>query len=62
MNFYNKRNYFNFANVNLPAAPAYRVNISQGIRYSSACSSYYGFLDEGVIANKTATKPRVISG
>ena len=48
---YDKRDHFNFPFVNflficsnIPAAPAYGVNISQLIRYSRACSSYQDFL------------------
>jgi hypothetical protein len=34
---------------NIPAAPAYRVFISQLIRYSRACGSYQDFLDRGLL-------------
>jgi hypothetical protein len=33
---------FPFIFSNIPAAPAYGVNISQLIRYSRACGSYQG--------------------
>jgi hypothetical protein len=52
--YYDRRDYFNFPIVNfpficsnIPAAPAYRLYISQLIRYSRACGSYQGFVDRG---------------
>ena len=49
---YDKRDDFNFPIANfpficskIPAAPAYAVYISQLIRCSRACGSYYDFLD-----------------
>ena len=51
---YDKRDGFSFPIVNfpficsnIPAAPAYRVYISQLKRYSRACGSYQDFLDRG---------------
>jgi hypothetical protein len=35
--------------INIPAAPAYEVYISQLIRYSRACVSYQDFLDRGLL-------------
>ena len=56
---YDKRDEFNFPIVNfpficsnIPAAPAYRVYISQLIRYSRACGSYQDFLDRGLLLNQ----------
>ena len=53
---YDKRNHFNFPIVNLPficsniqTAPAYRVYISQLIRYPRPCGSYQDFLNRGVL-------------
>ena len=53
---YDKRNDTNLLIVNfpficnnIPAAPAYRVYISQLIRYSRACGSYQDFLDRGLL-------------
>ena len=53
---YVKRDVFNFPIVNfsficsnIPAAPAYRVYISQLVRYSRACGSYQDFLDRGLL-------------
>ena len=53
---YDKRDNFNFPIVNspficsnIPAAPSYRVYISQMIRYSRACGSYQVFLDRGLL-------------
>ena len=34
---------------NIQATPAYRVYISQFIRYSTACDSYHDFLDRGLL-------------
>jgi len=52
---YDTRDDFNFPIVNspficsnTPATPAYRVHISQLIRYSRACGSYQDFLDRGL--------------
>jgi hypothetical protein len=49
--FYNKRDDFNFFIVkfpylcsNIPASPAYGVYISQLIHYARACSAYHQFL------------------
>ena len=44
-----KRDDFNFPIVNFPEAPAYRVCISQLIRYFRAGGSYHIFLDRGVL-------------
>ena len=56
---YDKRDGFNFPIVNfpficinIPAAPAYGVYISQLIRYSRACGSYQDFLDRGLLLTK----------
>jgi hypothetical protein len=56
---YDKRDDFNFPIVkfpficsNIPAAPAYRVYISQLIRYSRACGSYLDFLDIGLLLTR----------
>ena len=56
---YDKRDDFNFPIVNfpficsnIPAAPAYRVYISQLIRYSRACGSYQDFLDRGMLLTR----------
>jgi hypothetical protein len=53
---YDKRDDFNspivnfpFMYSNIPAAPAYGVNISQLIRYSRACGSYHDFRDRGLL-------------
>ena len=53
---YDKRDDFNFPIVNfpficsnIPAAPAYRVYISQLIQYSRACGSYHDFLDRSLL-------------
>ena len=53
---YDKRNDFNFPIVNfplicsnIPVAPAYRIYISQLIRYSRAYGSYQDFLDRGLL-------------
>ena len=40
---------FSFLCSNIPAAPAYRVYISQLIRYARACISYHDFLDRGLL-------------
>jgi hypothetical protein len=63
---YDKRDDFNFPNVNfpficsnIPAASAYGVYIFQLIRYSRTCGSYR---DVHVAANKEATEPRVPFG
>ena len=52
---YDKRDDFNIPIVNfplicsnIPALPAYEVNISQLIWHSRACGSYYDFLDRGL--------------
>ena len=39
---------FPFMSSNIPAAPAYRVYISQLIRYFTACASYQDFIDGGL--------------
>jgi hypothetical protein len=56
---YDKRDDFNFPIVNfpficsnIPAAPAYGVDISQLIRYSRACGSYQDFLDRGLLLTR----------
>ena len=56
---YDKKDDFNFPIVNfpficsnIPAAPAYRVYISQLIRYSRACGSYQDFLDIGLLLSR----------
>jgi hypothetical protein len=56
---YDKRNDFNFPIVNfhficinIPAAPAYGVYLSQLIRYSRACGSYQDFLDRGLLLTR----------
>ena len=56
---YDKRDNFNFPIVNfpficsnIPTAPAYRVYISQMIRYSRACGSYQDFLDRGLLLTR----------
>jgi hypothetical protein len=56
---YDKREYFNFPMVNfpficinIPAAPACGVYISQLIRYSIACGSYQDFLDRGLLLTR----------
>ena len=56
---YNKRDDFNFfivkfpfIYINIPAAPAYGVYISQLIRYSRAWGSYQDFLDRGLLLSK----------
>ena len=56
---YDKRDEFNFPIVNFPficsnilATPAYRVYISQLIRYSRACGSYQDFLDRGLLLRR----------
>ena len=67
---YDKRDDFNFPNVNFPficsniqTAPAYGGYISQLVRYSRVCSSHQDFLDRGLIAaNKEVTEPRVPLG
>ena len=40
------------SNIKIPAAPAYRVYISQLIRYSRACGSYQDFLDRGLLLTR----------
>ena len=57
--FYDKRDDFSFPIVNfpflcinIPAAPAYRVYISQLIRYSKACVSNHHLLDRGLLLTK----------
>ena len=49
---YDKRDNFNFPIVNFPflssnilSAPAYRVYVSQLIRYARSCSKYQDFVD-----------------
>jgi hypothetical protein len=56
---YDKRDDFNFSIVNfpylcsnIPASPAYGVNLSQLIRYARACSTYDQFLDRGSLLTK----------
>jgi len=56
---YDKRDDFNFPIVNfpficsnIPAVPAYRVYISQFIRYSRACGSYQDFMDRGLLLTR----------
>jgi hypothetical protein len=56
---YDKRNYFNFPIVNfpficsnMPAAPVYRIYISQLIRYSDACGSYQDFLGRSLLLTR----------
>ena len=58
-NLFDKRDNFNFpiGNFpficsNIPAAPAYRVYISQLIRYSRACGSYQDFLERWLLLTK----------
>jgi hypothetical protein len=55
---WNISDYFNFSIVNcpficsnIPAAPAYRVSISQLIRYSRACG-YQDFVDRGLLLTR----------
>jgi hypothetical protein len=43
---------FPFICSNIPAAPAYGVNISQMIRYSRACGSYQDFFDRGLLLTR----------
>jgi hypothetical protein len=43
---------FPFICSNIPAAPTYRVYISQLIRYSRACGSYQDFLDRGLLQTR----------
>ena len=43
---------FPFICSNIPASPAYGVFISQLIRYSRACGSYYDFLDRGMLLTR----------
>ena len=57
--FYDKRDYFNFAIVifpficsNIPAAPAYGVDISQLIRYSRACGFYQKSIDRWLLLTR----------
>ena len=57
--YYDRRDYFNFPIVNfpficsnIPAAPAYRLYISQLIRYSRACGSYQDFFDRGLLLSQ----------
>ena len=64
---YDKRDYFNFPIVNFSfiyinilAAPAYEVSISQLIRYSRACGSYQD--SQRLDAYKEATVPKVHIG
>ena len=59
LNIFDKRDDFNFPIVNFPficsnisAAPAYRVYISQLIRYSRACGTYQDFLDRGFVLTR----------
>jgi hypothetical protein len=40
------------SNIKIPAAPTYRVYISQLIRYSRACGSYQDFLDRGLLLTR----------
>ena len=56
---YDKSDDFSFTIVTFPflrsdilAAPAYRVYISQLIRYSRACFSYHDFLDRGLLLTR----------
>ena len=37
---------------NIPATPAYRVYISQVIRYSRTCGSYHDFRDRGLLLTR----------
>ena len=39
---------FLFMSINIPAAPAYGVDNSQLIRYSSTCASYQDFIGRGL--------------
>ena len=57
---YHKRDDFSFQIVNfsflwsnISASPAYRVYVSQLIRYSRACISYHAFLDRGLLLTRT---------
>ena len=43
---------FHFICINIPAAPAYGVYISQLIQYSRACGSYQDFLDRGLLLTR----------
>ena len=56
---YDKRDDFNFPIVNfpficsnIPAGPAYRVYVTQLIRYFRACGSYQDFLDRGLLLTR----------
>ena len=56
---YDKRDDFNvlivnfpFICINIPAAPAYGVYISQLIRCSRACGSFHDFLDSGLLLTR----------
>ena len=56
---YDKRDDFNFPIVNFPcicsnspAAPAYRVYISQMMRYFRVCGSYQDFFDGGLLLTR----------
>ena len=58
-NLYDKRDDFNYPIVNfpficsnIPVAPAYRVYISQMIRYSRACGTYQDFLDRALLLTR----------
>ena len=52
MKLYDKRDDFNFPIANFPAAPAYRIYISELIRYSRACGSYQDFPDRGLLLTR----------
>ena len=56
-NLYNKCDNFIFPLVNIPASPAYRVNISQLLHYSRACAQYSDFLGRAQLVTK-ATQTR----
>jgi hypothetical protein len=47
---------FPFICSNIPAAPAYGVYISKLIRYVSACGSYQGFCDGGLLLTRKLLK------
>jgi hypothetical protein len=58
-----KRDYLNFVILNfpficsnIPAEPAYGVNISQLTRYSRACGTYHDFLDRGLLLTRKLQK------
>jgi hypothetical protein len=65
---YDKRNDFNFPIVNfpficsnIPAAPAYRVYLSQMIQYSRVCGSYQDFRDRGLLLTRKLLNQRFLS-